>query len=282
MDRRSFLALTALLAPAAALVSPPAALAAPASVPAVSYTGRLYKGFGTGAKTESEVRRMLKLNLDWFYTWGKSVNLGQPVNDFTPMIWGESSANPGVIAEIESTLWKTGATRLLAFNEPDHVGQAEMSVDRALSLWPILQRTRLKLGSPATKSPNSEWMNAFMTRAARQGLRVDFVAAHIYQNPDAKNFFRKVDSLYQRWGKPIWITETAVADWDATVSRPSRYGRTQINNYMREIYAGCVQRSYVERFAWKTRASLDPQMGSSALFHTNGALTSTGQLYASL
>lgn len=282
MDRRSFLALTALLAPAATLISPPGALAAPASVPTMSYKGRLYKGFGTGAKDQAAANQMLKLNLDWFYTWGKSVNLGQPVNDFTPMIWGASSATPGVIAEIQSTLWKTGATRLLGFNEPDHVGQANMTVDRALELWPILQTASLKLGSPATKSPNSEWLNAFMTGAAARGLRVDFVTAHIYQNPDAKTFFRKIDTLYQRWGKPIWITETAVADWDANASRRSRYDRARINNYMGEIYAGCVERSYVERFAWKTRASLDPQMGTSALFHTDGNLTSTGQLYASL
>lgn len=289
MDRRSFLALTALLAPATALAAPATALAAPATalgargtVPDVSYTGLVYKGFGTGARTETAVRQMLALNLDWFYTWGESVNMGQPVNDFTPMIWGESSATPAVIAEIEANLWKTGATRLLTFNEPDHEGQADMSVDRALALWPVLQGTSLKLGSPATRSPNSWWLNTFMARAAAQGYRVDFVTAHIYQNPDAKNFFRKVDTLYERWGKPIWITETAVADWDATASSRSRYGRTQINEYMSEIYAGCVQRSYVERFAWKTRESLDPQMGTSALFHTDGALTSTGQLYASL
>lgn len=281
MDRRSFLALAALLAPAASLI-PPDTMTASVRAPMVSYAGRLYKGFGTPAKTETAVRQMLQLNLDWFYTWGKVPVLGQPVNDFTPMIWGESSATPAVIAGIEAELWKTGATRLLSFNEPDHPEQANMSVDRALQLWPILQKTKLKLGSPATKTPNSPWLDDFMTRATRQGLRIDFQAIHIYQSPDARNFLRKVDSLHERWGKPIWITETAVADWDATESRPSRYGRTQTNEYMREIYAGCVERSYVERFAWKTRASLDPQMGHSALFHTNGKLTSTGQLYASL
>lgn len=281
MDRRTFLALTALLAPAAALTSP-ATLPASAALPAVSYAGRIYKGFGTGARTELAVRQMLMLKLYWFYTWGKLPNLGQPVNDFTPMIWGQSSATSAVIAQIESNLWRTGSTRLLAFNEPDNAGQSNMSVDRALALWPILQTTKLKLGSPATTTPNNQWMNAFMSGAAGRGFRVDFIAVHIYQSPDAKAFFRKVDTAYEQWGKPIWVTETAVADFSATPSRPSRFGRTQVNEYLREIYAGCVQRSHVERFAWKTRASVDPQMGTSALFHTNGSLTSTGQLYASL
>lgn len=278
MDRRSFLSLAALAAPAAII----AAGAAPAHAASSFYKGHVYKGFGTGAKTPLAVRQMLQLDLDWFYTWGKLPALGQPVSDFTPMIWGGSGANPAVIAEIESLTWKTGATALLGFNEPDHHGQANMSVDRALSLWPTLAKTKLKLGSPATVSPNSPWMNDFMTQAVKQRLRVDFVTAHIYQSPDAKTFLRKVDDLYSRWGKPIWITETAVADWDATANIPSRYKRTQINEYLKEIYAGCKQRPYVERFAWKTRASLDPQMGSSALFHTNGTITSTGTLYASL
>ena len=277
MDRRNFLKLSALAAPAAIV----AAGAGPAQVAAAA-TATLHKGFGTGAKTELAVKQMLQLNLDWFYTWGKLHNLGQPVNDFTPMVWGQSGATPAVIAEIESNLWRTGSTRLLGFNEPDHEGQADMSVDRALELWPILETTRLKLGSPATVSPNTPWMNEFMTRAIRQGRRVDFVTAHIYQSPHAGTFLRKVDQLHERWGKPIWITETAVADWDATTTNPSRYGRTQINEYLQEIYAGCKQRSYVERFAWKTRASLDPVMGSSALFHTDGAITSTGKIYAAL
>lgn len=277
-DRRDFLKLVALVAPVSAI----AAGRVPAQTPRMSYKGRLYKGFGTGAKTEIAVKQMLQLKLDWFFTWGKAPALGQPVNDFTPMIWGPSSATPATISQIELDLRKTGSTRLLGFNEPDHRSQSNMTVDRALQLWPILQKSKLKLGSPATVSPSSPWMEEFMTRALKQDLRVDFVAAHIYQNPDAKNFLRKVDNLYSRWGKPIWITETAVADWEATPTGPSRYGRAQVNEYLKEIYAGCKQRSYVERFAWKTRAALDPQMGSSALFNGDGTITSTGRVYSTL
>lgn len=39
---------------------------------------------------------------------------------------------------------------------------------------------------------------------------------------------------------------------------------------------------FVERFAWKTRAAGDLHMGPSTLFHSDGSLTSTGKLYASL
>ena len=277
MDRRKFIQLASLAAPGVILASNAAPVHAAASA-----THRAYKGFGTGAKTQTAVDQMLQLNLDWFYTWGKLHNLGEPANDFTPMIWGASGATSEVIAEIEANLWKTSSTRLLGFNEPDHSSQSNMSVDRALELWPILETTKLKLGSPATVSPNSPWMNEFMTRAIQQGRRIDFVACHIYQSPSASTFLRKIDDLHARWGKPIWITETAVADWEATENTPSRYGRTQVNEYLQEIWAGVQLRPFVERFAWKTRASLDPQMGTGAFFHTNGTITSTGSIYAAL
>lgn len=51
---------------------------------------------------------------------------------------------------------------------------------------------------------------------------------------------------------------------------------------MHETGEGMRAMPYVERFAWKTRAANDPPMGSSTLFHTNGKLTTTGKLYASL
>ncbi|MEV0408193.1 glycosyl hydrolase [Actinoallomurus sp. NPDC050550] len=44
---------------------------------------------------------------------------------------------------------KAGGTTLLGFNEPDMAGQANMSVEQALALWPRLQATGMRLGAPA-------------------------------------------------------------------------------------------------------------------------------------
>jgi hypothetical protein len=38
---------------------------------------------------------------------------------------------------------------ILGFNEPDLAGQANMTVGQALDLWPRLQATGRRLGSPA-------------------------------------------------------------------------------------------------------------------------------------
>ena len=51
---------------------------------------------------------------------------------------------------------------------------------------------------------------------------------------------------------------------------------------MQAAVAGLRAMPFVERFAWKARGPFDPIMGPSALYQTNGQLTSTGRLYASL
>ena len=121
-----------------------------------------------------------------------------------------------------------------------------------------------------------------MAKAKSKGLRVDYVTMHRYAWPKADDFLNKVAMLYEKYGKPVWVTEYAVADWNATSTRRSVYSRAQTEDFMRATVAGMRAMPFVERFAWKTRAATDPRMGCSALFHTDGRLTSTGRLYASL
>jgi hypothetical protein len=121
-----------------------------------------------------------------------------------------------------------------------------------------------------------------MAKAKLKGLRVDFMTMHCYGWPNVEDFLGKVTLLHEMYGKPIWVTEYAVADWQASSTTPSRYSRSQTNDFMRGTVAGMRAMPYVERFAWKTRASSDPVMGNSALFSPDGSRTSTGLLYASL
>ena len=121
-----------------------------------------------------------------------------------------------------------------------------------------------------------------MDQAAAKDLRVDFVAMHSYASPNPDSFLDNVQRLYDRYEKPIWITEYAVADWDATRSSPSRHSEKEILAFMRETASGLREMPFVERFAWKTRSWNDPIMGASALFTKDGTLSPTGELYKSL
>ena len=105
---------------------------------------------------------------------------------------------------------------------------------------------------------------------------------HIYRGPNATDFLRKLEKAHDKYGLPIWVTEYAVADFKATSRIPNRYRRAQVNEFMEATVQGMREMPLVERFAWKTRAAGDIKMGPSTLFHTDGSLTSTGKLDASL
>lgn len=67
---------------------------------------------------------------------------------------------------------------MLGFNEPDGRDQANMSVERALDLWPELEAAGVMLGSPAAVKGTKPGMTEFMAGAKSRGYRVDFVAVH--------------------------------------------------------------------------------------------------------
>jgi Glycosyl hydrolase catalytic core len=284
MERRMFLTipLAALTAPGA-LLAVNAAPAEAASAPAAYvYRRRALKGAAHGGKTALALKQIKSLNVDWYYSWGSTYTVTTRPG-FVPMVRNAKTLlEQNAVGYVTSQIPETRARNLLGFNEPDHRAQANMSVDRAIQLWPRLQSTGLRLGSPATINVTSRWLDQFMTRAKKAHLRVDFMTMHSYTAPNAESFLAKVNYLHEKYERPIWVTEFAVADWSATASRPSRYSGLETRRFMKQAVAGMRAMPFVERFAWKTRAPFDPVMGASALYHSDGRLTATGRLYARL
>ena len=112
--------------------------------------------------------------------------------------------------------WQTrGVNHLLGYNEPDHVDQANMTVAEAISSWPDLLGTGLRVGSPAPTDGGLSWLYSFMTDAATASLRVDFVAVHYYRSYSnasdpagaTTQFYNFLKGIHDQTGKPIWITE---------------------------------------------------------------------------
>lgn len=290
MDRRDFLQLSLAASAGAALAS-----CTPDSsfTPEPDFTGPrrdtspiippgARKGIGLAVGKKYSVEQLNDLSVNWFYTWNASYPSGRPIQEFVPMIWGRESVRRKDVEEVRSELRQTGAEELLGFNEPDHPEQADMSVATAVELWPALEASGLRLGSPAPVQALGDWLREFMDEAAAKDLRVDFVAMHSYPSPNSESFLDAVQEVYDRYEKPIWITEYAVADWEASRKSPSRHSERDILAFMAETAEGLRQMPFVERFAWKTRAEGDPVMGASALFRDDGSLTPTGELYRSL
>jgi len=109
-------------------------------------------------------------------------------------------------------------THVLAFNEPDGVGQANMTMDQILNYWPKLMLTGLRLGSPAFVKTDS--LYKFMDRALAKGYRVDFMCMHSYEKRSGDNYVNTIyKPLWDKYQIPIWVTEFNYgAYWNTTAN----------------------------------------------------------------
>jgi len=169
---------------------------------------------------------------------------------------------------------------LLGFNEPDGKEQANMTVEKALEAWPELERTKLRLGSPAAVHADGEWMKSFMNQARGKGYRVDFVCVHMYPGSNSDAFIKHIETIHKLYGKPIWITEFAVADWQAKTLARNRYSEDQVLAFMKDVLPRLDQLDFVERYAWFGPGPENPALGTSSLFKSDGTLTALGKFYA--
>lgn len=217
----------------------------------------------------------------WHYSWGNDLSENEPDNvEFVPMFWGKTVANEK-IAILKQLANEGKIEYLLGFNEPDGEEQANMTVDEAIALWPKLEEVGVPLGSPATVNPLNDWMKEFMTKAATNGLRVDFVCVHNYGGINANSLKDKLIETHAEYNKPIWLTEFAVGDWNAPTPEDNKYSPAQVLTFMKDILAILDKLEFVERYAWFSAKTSNAALTSSALYNANGSLTQLGMYYRS-
>src|SRR2546423_7403856 len=157
-----------------------------------------------------------------------------------------------------------------------------MAGTRAVDLWPQLRATGLRLGSPAPATGGADaggWLDRFMTGAATRGYRVDFIALHWYGadfSAGATDQLRRyLDATYQRYHKPIWLTEYALIRFGATPTYPTP---AQQADFIRASTAMLEHLTYLERYAWfalPTGTSGD----GTGLYRTGNTPTTAGAAY---
>jgi hypothetical protein len=240
------------------------------------------KGAAFTTKGAQWSSRVFALKAHWHYSWGNELSEFEPVNiDFVPMQWGKWGPDEAKLAELK-TLKEEGKIRyLLGFNEPDGAKQANMTVQEALDKWPVLESVGLPLGSPACVDPTGAWMKEFMQKAGEGGLRVDFVCVHWYGGTSAASLISKLEEVYSLYGKPIWITEFAPADWNAATPQENKHSPAAVLSFMQTVLPQLEELSYVKRYAWFSFGQESAAGTSSALFDKEGNLTALGQYYAS-
>jgi hypothetical protein len=221
------------------------------------------------------------LDVSWYYNWTQSES--EPCSDgrggtFVPMIWGhtgnEQSAS-GITTSV-ATFVSRGNGYVLGFNEPDNTGQANMSVNTAISLWPSFDNAGIKVGTPATSANanGQTWFTSFMSQLTSGGLRADFIAAHWYGwnagSCDAgatqlESYIRFLEGF--AGNRPIWLTE-----WGC-LNQSAPDVQTVVNFYQGAL-AVFARHPRVQRYAWY------PWATNCGLNNTDGTLTALGTAYS--
>ncbi len=216
----------------------------------------------------------------WHYSWSSDLSVIEPDNvEFVPMVWGKGFDDQNVAA-LKQLADEGKIKFLLGFNEPDGEEQANMTVDEAIALWPKMEEVGVPLGSPATVNPLNDWMKEFMSKASAQGLRIDFVCVHSYGGASFTSLKEKLESTYNEYGKPIWITEFAVADWNASSPAENKYSPSQVLDFMKTALPALDKMEIIERYSWFSAKTTNPALTSSALYDENDNLTVLGRFYA--
>ena len=216
----------------------------------------------------------------WYYNWasGPSGGAGDAA-EFVPMIWGARSVNPDELARAR----ESGST-LLGFNEPDFASQSNMSVEQALDLWPQLEATGLRLGSPAVAVGAADpggWLDRFLAGARDRGLRVDFIALHWYGadfGDAAVDHLRSyLEAVHDRYGLPIWLTEYALIRWEGGGSTYPTDAEQA--SFVDSSTAMLQALPYMERYAWFALPTPEDRQATGLYHHDTATPTPAGTAY---
>jgi hypothetical protein len=216
---------------------------------------------------------MQTLGYSWYYDWEMNTscpNLGVP---FVPMVsgdWCPGSACPSLPASLSAS----GSPYLLTFNEPDNPSQSNMTVARALQLWPYLEATGLQLGSPAVtdSTRGTAWLAAFMAGVAQDGYRVNFIALHWYGDCSSPQNLVSYLASMATYGLPLWLTEFSCLNGSAAVNA----------SFIQQVGPMLEALPYLQRIGWFSNRPYPGGYQNTGLLDASGTLSTVGQAYTVL
>lgn len=244
--------------------------------------GKKGADFSTNATNGTWYGNVAALKSHWFYTWGTTLPFEQAPShtEFATMFWGSGNVTDANIDYVKARKAEGKVKYVLGFNEPDLPDQANMTVDEALALWPKLESLDLPLGTPACSWPTVQWFTEFMTKAKAQGRRVDFICVHMYVGTDDQDFMKVLQTLYNTYKLPIWVTEFATCANDAKTMADNPYTPATVLSFMQRLLPQLEAASYVQRYSWFSGDPTSARLWSSSLVNANGQLTDLGKWYA--
>lgn len=221
----------------------------------------LKKGLGLTEKGGFGADQLNLLGISWYYNWGFTTGVSSKA-EFIPMVFSLNT-----ISQISQ------AKIILGYNEPDNVNQSNIAVGDAVSNWPALVSRSQQTGSPAmagNPSVDGSWLLAFMS----QKVKVDFITIHWYKGCDPQKFMADITAVIQKYNLPVWVTEYAPQTVSDSNTSPQKYSQAQVTAFINATTSWMNTQPMVARYAWH-----DSKTGTSAIFTSQGTLTSTGIAY---
>jgi len=190
-------------------------------------------------------------------------------------------------AQSRAAGWQTQPQQdyLLCYNEPDNASQSNTSTNGVINQWPQIQALNLPLIGPATQNTEDAWENSFYQMIAVNNYRVDYAAVHEYVPPNASSLISDCLSVYNAYGRPVWLTEFSPVDWSGN------QGWTEDNdyNFLAEFMWQAEGNEWLKRYAifpFSGTNPLPPWQSTTAGYRGNFfladgvTLAPYGELYA--
>lgn len=277
------------------------------------------KGLALGGDMSDKIK-LNKLNCSWYYNWSTEAFNNQLDEGVAhvPMMWGDGDDNKEAIQTMN-----TSSNYILGFNEPDIEKQANMSFFEGVDVWnEYIKPLNMRKVSPAPAAPggDSKWLRLFMsggyicknpwdgswglyddyedeatkTWVDGESNSVDAVVLHYYRNQiNLQGLIDAVNTLWNQYHKPIWITEMSLFGikgtyTDFSYELPEK--RKAIQDYLKGVVENLDNIPYVERYCWfpydiDSTNDIDAFNGSggTAMFdYKSGAYTELGKMYSTI
>mmetsp|Transcript_19610 Transcript_19610/g.54737 ORF Transcript_19610/g.54737 Transcript_19610/m.54737 type:complete len:640 (+) Transcript_19610:523-2442(+) len=204
--------------------------------------------------------------------------------DFVPMLWGYYSST---FDRYTDDIRAQNPFVVLGFNEPDSTAQSDISVDAAIEGWSRLvnkvtegridtDSDDILLVSPSPVNPLGQWFRSFMDGIHRTATRVDAIGIHWYAEPNERVFAQRLRQVYELYGRPLVVTEFAVADFGADSIETNRYPPERVLSFLQKILPWMEEQDWILGYSWFSFDQRNPVGTSSALFVSNTTNVTVG------
>ncbi|KAG8776378.1 hypothetical protein FRC12_000937 [Ceratobasidium sp. 428] len=135
---------------------------------------------------DADITQYESPKVSWYYTWGPN-DWTQNKNtlEYVPMFWGPKNQDSFTTYVNPDTIASQGIKHVLGMNEPEQVGQSNLTATEAAQWWQTylepLRQHGVSLGSPAMSAAtrSKQWLLDFAAACAPVGgCNYDFIALH--------------------------------------------------------------------------------------------------------